>query len=434
MEEEQRQRRVFWESYCLDRFSSSTLGRPFAINDAIITVEYPECAPVATGRRLEFWSPTAYDQPDYDRAMDRRVFNHLLKLSRITSQLHYFHQLQRTVVQDRGTQGYPHSTLGAREGYGQLRQLAAQLLEWRQSIPVFDEPTCSSQAKGNFELCFYKENLYLIRIAIDLSSARNAHPPMYLLGPCLRSACNLILTFDDLRRRRLVPYTRAHTHLIFMTSLIIVFMTFAQAQNQHHQRGATKGSPSLVDVESWWANLLDGADDHPTQDERLHALSVSADVLNWLASHMPDMQSYANCLIVLRRELEREISKASASDATRSQQHLLPEHTAQPNANNRDALAGAEQNTEGGTFVTLAQPDYQSLPDYVDQTFGDPNSLGAPENAMEGILSNFFPTMENPTDVDAFQPTYASWPFSQIPWFESIYSELSGYDEDMPIS
>ena len=38
---EQRQRRIFWETYMFDRYSSGTLDRPFVIADQDITVELP---------------------------------------------------------------------------------------------------------------------------------------------------------------------------------------------------------------------------------------------------------------------------------------------------------------------------------------------------------------------------------------------------------
>lgn len=39
--EEQLHRRVFWECYMIDRYSSSTLDRPFAIADQDITTALP---------------------------------------------------------------------------------------------------------------------------------------------------------------------------------------------------------------------------------------------------------------------------------------------------------------------------------------------------------------------------------------------------------
>lgn len=431
LEEVQRRRRVFWESYRLDRFSSSTLGRPFAIIDAIITVEYPECCPVTELRTLGFWENVRHQLPRNDQLTDGKVFIHLLKLSRITSQLHYLHQLQRTGHSESDAQGLPKSAFGAREGYGKLRLLAAELQEWRRDIPSYDEPACPSQVKESFELCFHKENLYLIRIAIDLSSSsRGRRPPVYLMGPCMMAACNLIETFDNLRRGGLVPWTRANTYLIFMTSLIIVFVTFSQAQSSPHQRELTRRDPSLVDVESWWADLVEDADEHPTQDKQLHALSVAAAILDWMASHMPDIQSYAQCLEVLRHELEREIAKAASSlDVARMQASSI---ALAPDVR-LDITENIPEEPSTEHFMESMPNRFENQPaDYTDpaNTGLGPLDL-APDNAMEGILSNFFPTVENPGDFDVFQPTQGSWPFSHIPWFESIYPEMSGFDEDI---
>ena len=284
--------------------------------------------------------------------------------------------------------------------------------------------------KESFELCFHKENLYLIRIAIDLSSSsRGGRPPVYLLGPCMMAACNLIETFDVLRRGELVPWTRANTYLIFMTSLIIVFVTFSQAQSAPHQRELMRRDLSLVDVESWWADLVENAEEHPTQDKQLHALSVAAAILDWMASHMPDIQSYAKCLEVLRHELEREIAKAASSSNVARMQGSSVAPAPDMCLDITDRIPEAPSI---GGFMDAMPNQFENHPaDYTDP----PNTeLGpvelAPGNAMEGILSNFFPMAENPGDFDVFQQTHGSWPFSHIPWFESIYPEMSGFDED----
>jgi hypothetical protein len=186
----------------------------------------------------------------------------------------------------------------------------------------------------------------------------------------------------------------------------------------------------LVDVESWWADLVEDADEHPTQDKQLHALSVAATILDWMASHMPDIKSYAKCLEVLRHELEREIVKAaSASDIARMQGFSVA-----PALDVRlDITDNIPEAPSIDGFMDAMPSRFENQPaDYTDRANTGLGPLDlAPDNAMEGILSNFFPMAENPGNFDVFQQTHGSWPFSHIPWFESIYLEMLGFDEDI---
>lgn len=432
VEEEQRRRRVFWETYCLDRFSSSTLGRPFAIDDSIITVELAEPLLIMGQDPLSHDpSMASYGWPSYVEASDRRVFNHLLALSRITSGLHCSQQSQRSRGRDRETPNKLRSVgSGAEESYQVLHKLRGDLEVWRLNAPGCDSQVCLYQSPEYFELCFQKEKLYLIRVAIDKSPLKSSLPPKYLLRPCLSTAHNVVRTFNNLRLRGLVTYTRAYTHLIFTTSLIIVFLSFAQVHPQYQTQNADAHYTSGVDVESWWAGLLDEGR-LPTQEECLEVLSMAGDVLNWLATNMPDMRPYANFLDVLRRELSKEINKARGQAMNRNGDSVR----GTPVLGRLPEIHPHQSNTFGDLLS-------YSIPELPVQTQTDDDmsggiGMGIPLDTQgvspEGILFNFFPVADFLHDNGTVQPMSASWPFSQMPWIESINADLSGYDGDLGV-
>ena len=429
----QRQRRVFWETYCLDRFSSATLGRPFAIDDKIITAEFATAIPITDEDPLHH-DPylVQHGWPSYAEASDRTVFDHLLTLSRITSSLHASEQSKHRKQNEReGTRKPQSHGPGAEDSFQMLCKLRSDLETWRRNAPRYNNPQCLYQSPRYFELCFHSEKLYLIRLAIDRIPQTSSLPPGYLLRPCLSTAYNVIRTFNDLRLNNLVPYTRAYTHLIFTTSLIVVFLSFAQVHPHYQRQNSNTSSTSQVDVDSWWAGLLDEGE-IPTQRDSLNVLSTAGEVLEWLGQNMQDMRPYARFLQVLRRELSKEINKASGQNTNRSTNSTRQTPTSDCPPQTHDAPEHAPMDTQ--TYDMAAIPTQPETYDPSGVPFGVGMGLNEQGVSPDGILVNFFPFHELlDEDSGGFQQINASWPFSQMPWMESINSDLSGFDRDANI-
>lgn len=98
--EEQLERRVFWESYMIDRYSSITLDRPFAMTDSAIQIGLPADAndeeldaADSTGSFPNLSSYCAASSlKDVSTSMQRTtevsVFSACVRLRQITSKIH----------------------------------------------------------------------------------------------------------------------------------------------------------------------------------------------------------------------------------------------------------------------------------------------------------------------------------------------------------
>ncbi|TPX16335.1 uncharacterized protein E0L32_003984 [Thyridium curvatum] len=102
-----KRRRLFWATYNLERLLGVTLGRPFSIEEQSVSVGYPD-AP----------SPADFHS--------QLVVNHLLKLSRLESEIK--HVLYRH--QKRGSLAFPSPDIPR-----WMEDIQPRLEEWRASIP-----------------------------------------------------------------------------------------------------------------------------------------------------------------------------------------------------------------------------------------------------------------------------------------------------------
>ncbi|KAH8880218.1 hypothetical protein GQ53DRAFT_546723 [Thozetella sp. PMI_491] len=392
--EDQRRRRVFWESYMVDRFSSLTLGRPFAINDASIRTPRPES-------QLPSQNSLPGDWPQLVSGIDIRVFNHELELAQIASRIRYSLQTGRTTASQPKTSvlsslSPSNSTMGPEEIFELLRHSHGELQSWRDSIPVYAQPRCLYETEEYFEFNYQREKLSLIRVAIDRSPTRGLLPPDYLLRPCLSTACSVIRIFSGLRDRGLIPYTRAYAHTIFTTSLIIVFLLFSQVQAPPGQPDRGPSFTSLVDLESWWSILLE--EDVPqSQQEAFEVLSTAEGLMLWFSSKMPDTGNYAHFLAVLKQELGRKLTNGLQPSLLTTEQPQL-------------TFASLHSSVGDMPFA---------ISDACDQ-FGE-----------DGILGNIFQS-ENIINSGTYDLMASLWPFSQISGFENINMDLSGYEWEPP--
>lgn len=413
-----------------------TLGRPFAIDDTVITTQRAH-SPEQPFDIDPLHADLDFIQagwPSYVEANDRSVSDHLLSLSRITSSLHRSQQTSGSRARESDTpSGVRGSNAATHSSYRLLFKLRDDLEHWHNTTPRFDQPSCLYQCSEYFDLCFQKEKLYLIRVAIDKNPVRGALPPQYLLTPCLGTAHSVIRLFDSLRRQNLATCTRSNTHLVFTTSLIILFLSFAQVHPQYRRSDAELRSTSRVDVGSWWAGLLEEGK-APTQSESLTVLAMASATLEWLADNMPDMSPYAQFLNILRHELSKEIYKNSSSGVGSTGTCAQPASASQPLPTGYQSYP--DESTNLLTNATPGQlfPDISLGAQMADQNEGHEGFVMPTQGqgiSPEGFLFDLFPVEYFTQDGTGMQPMMASWPFSQMPWMESFNTELSGYDADL---
>lgn len=306
--EEQRRRIVFWECYLLDRFSSATLGRPFAIEDSDIDAQFPELYDADLVDAASHQSDRTNSLPPSGTA----VFIHMIQLGQLSSAMYSSidanHAFSRGLGLPDGTSKTANfSYLKQRDMYTLLRTFNIQLQDWRKDAPLFHQTKCTYETQEFFELSYQEAKFRLFRASIDTLPSRGSSPPEVLLQPCLNAACCIIVTFDRLRRGSFVVLTHAYAHLIFMTSLWLVFSVYAKLYLMDEVGGAW----SEVDVGMWLADILGRNENNRDLDECLEILAVAGEILSWFADQLPDVAAYVQCFGLLKSELETAISRAN---------------------------------------------------------------------------------------------------------------------------
>jgi hypothetical protein len=138
--EKQHNQRIFWECYQLDRYSSTTLGRPFAIADHDIKVDLPSSA----GLDIPNSSVSA---STFATSSDLSVFIYSVQLRQITSRIRS-------------------KLLG--EIYASLHKFLAELDHWRASAPRYEHPTCLYESQGWYDFLLEKDKLFLMRGGVNI--------------------------------------------------------------------------------------------------------------------------------------------------------------------------------------------------------------------------------------------------------------------------
>lgn len=424
--DEQRCRKIFWDSYLLDRFSSSTLGRPFAIDDAVIDVDLPTDA-VQSGV-----SPHTLQT----EKADTTIFNHLIRLGQITSAIHYaIHQRPTFPGTPAGTVGVhvsftTHNLFQTGETFAMLRKFHKRLQIWRQNAPRVEDPQCLYETLEYFELSYQEARLWLTRAVINRlpTGAGSPNPPPVLLKSCLQAAQNIISLFDMLRRSKLVTFSRVYTRLIFVSSLVIIFVAKPRI---HHASQPSEDVNSDLDVGGWLEDLDDDMDStFPAPHELRRTLRTASDILSWFSGQMPDMTPYAQLFEVLRNDLERSEqlgadSLVSSSDVgfnttiqQTNQTSAVSNDFAVPQPFASDFQANQAQLSNDMTSVDAVQVSELDM--------NDPFSAADPTtSALLGEMAlNEISFGENSGDQMA---NFSCWPFSNVPWMEGIDSGISGY-------
>lgn len=319
--QQQHRRRIFWECYILDRYSSGVLGRPFAIADRDITVQLPVNADDETIDNFDQTgnlddAPVATDSS----LTELSVFIFVIELRRITSRIHTDFFDCRNLGTSNGSVT-PTWTLSSGDVYVKLYQLLNDLDDWRERAPVFSDPQSLYERPEWYDFMLAKDKLLLARAAMQLAPRRNGHPPKDLLRMSLRHATEIIELYDKMIQLQCITWTRSYFQVIFAAGLSIIYTVSLGVSGDSEVSDKSQGGPALGVT-----------------------LGLCSKILQMFKKDMPDAGRFAIVFEMLRNNFTRDlnpmqpshnhrdtindhIEQATMSALDRPQEHPAPEQT-----------------------------------------------------------------------------------------------------------
>lgn len=385
--QEQLQRRVFWVCYVMDRYSSTTLDRPFAIADEDITVAFPMDADdkdIAASFGFVPNLDDIYARHVLSPPSETTVLLLCTKLRRISSRIHLeFAQISRSPSPDSLGDKYRSS--------GQVctavERFLGELDHWRQSAPIFSEPKCLFERQEWYDLLQAREALQLVRKAVDLAPKSGELPVRYLLSLCLDHAIRVISLYTNMYDQALATYTRSYFQMMFAAGLSVLFCVSVSAHIK------------LIDV-----------------SESYNSLNRCEETLKAMTKGMPDSSPYVAVYEALHRYILEKLAAGRGSGSLPIfNQHIGGSAISQPDMNSswpmmqppisisdpndrmgsltqgqETALAGIMANgvpLEPTAFMTVDVPQWSFLTDDTWWRIGN-YAYGDPGDA-QGMLGEF---------------------------------------------
>lgn len=277
---EQHHRRIFWECYILDRYSSGVLGRPFAISERDISVQLPVDA---SDEYLQQFPPTqsltdvvaiSGGQPT-----ELSVFVFCIHLRRITSRIHSEFYNGRNMASISGA-ATPMQHVSSGRVYVKLHQFLEELQTWRLGAPKFAEPRTLYERPEWYDFMHEKDRLLLVRGAIHTAPRRNGHPPDDLLVMCLDCATRVIELYSNMMENKWITWTRSYFQVIFAAGLSIIYCI---SLGVHKEATGPMGRQQ------------------PTR-----TLALCGDILRMFKAEMPDAGRFAIVFEVLKDNFHRD--------------------------------------------------------------------------------------------------------------------------------
>lgn len=440
-------RRVFWECYELDRFSSMTLGRPFGIEDSDIEIELPFDAEDEHLERLISWPADGFRPPAGLSSSNGEVavFNCCLRLGRITCRIHRsLHSAETSDVRKspRNIPSYQASLFEPGDIYQLFRDFYAELMSWRLSCPVFLEPQCPAQSQEWFQLLFNREKLTLVQAVIDCVHSRTTFPPRELLNPCHNTAVAVIYDYDNLRKRGQVTYSWSYLQLMLSCGLSVIFCVFVKLDQKRTEEASRE--------RSWlshrWTDLEPETFKDFSLQESSAAIDACADVHRWMAEQAKEMVRYSRFFDMMRTRIQDKIKQAEASaPVSRLDEPRI--HTAASRIGNTvstNIMATitneiSSEGQRGRTNVPMYPPpafDGNALENQnMYPSFGDGQTNNWPSadslNTFEPLVRQLFGNEEglNLEEIDIFNATQGLSPFDflQEPLLAEFASGLEGF-------
>ncbi|KAI3530753.1 hypothetical protein CABS01_08931 [Colletotrichum abscissum] len=250
----QMKRRVFWQVYMIDRYSSTVLGKPFSIDDRDIEVGFPADAndeEIVTANQI---SSNFEDFRSSHATLDTTemtVFFISVRLRQISSRIHSeFSRLACNYLQP------SKSHLAPGHIFQTLSCLMQDLQHWRDNCPAFQQPKCLYESQDWYDLLLAREQLYLVRRAIDLMPKRGGKTPHHISVLCLRIALRTIWAYSRLcQQRPLTTHTRSYFHMMFTAGLSVLFCV--STATKIDKEGLSDASAGLIRCEETLKNMAE---------------------------------------------------------------------------------------------------------------------------------------------------------------------------------
>ncbi|KAH8656884.1 fungal-specific transcription factor domain-containing protein [Ilyonectria robusta] len=399
--EEQHQRRVFWECYILDRYSSGVLGRPFAIADKDITIELPiDAADGTITQSTGANSLASIDIRTGSHPTELSVFIFHIKLRKVTSRIHSEFYARRSIPSSSGAATpIPHRSSSGHI-YVKLYQFLNELDLWRQDAPVFDSPQSLYERVEWYDFLLEKEKLLLIRGAIHIAPRRNGQPPDDLLVMCLDSATQIIELYNRMMQIKCITWTRNYFQVIFTAGLSIIYCVSVGVHNERSRTGY--------------------------MHQPVITLALCSNILRGFRQEMPDAGRFAIVFEILKDNLLKDTNIISTLNTdqpdggTVSHQHVSQGHELYeinlqnrlPDSNHLAAALVEMDHSRQNMMDTLAPPQTQT-------EIRSPLSQIPDDN---GALSNF-----GYINMDLHQDEIMDWPTLTDEMMEQLEAGLGEY-------
>ncbi|KAJ4986211.1 Zn(II)2Cys6 transcription factor [Stagonosporopsis vannaccii] len=286
---EQHLRRIFWECYVLDRYSSGILGRPFALAEEDITVLLPINAyddHIATDASEAL---DLMNQPRATVITEMSIFIVFIELRRISSRIHTTFYARRPTASRAGSQFIGSHSIG--QIYVDFMRFKSELDTWRLSVPFFNNPRSLYERPDWHDFMYHKDVLLLTRGALHslstpltLSNSNKRE----LLSVCYTSAARVIHLYADLMDKGAITWTRSYFQVIFTAGLTVTYCLYLGI-------------------------LTHVSNDSKSQGEAIETIERCAKILSHFKHQMPDAGSFAVVFDILKDECINSILGSSAS-------------------------------------------------------------------------------------------------------------------------
>jgi len=285
--EEQKQRRIFWECYILDRYSSGILGRPFAIADEDISAELPILADDEALKAANINSLSEVSDITPSQPTEVSVFVFYIKLRQISSRIHTeFSSGRRQSARSANSTPMPPTSAGY--VHMKVHNFLTQLDSWRQTAPIFPDPKSLYERPEWYDFLLEKDKSILVRGAMHMApKLSNNAPPSDLLVLSLRSATRVILMYSDMLEKKYITWTRSYFQGIFAAGLSVLFYLSMKSDAARDSSPDIEVSPAA-------------------------ALQTCSQVLHTFEKEMPDVRSFAVAFDELKDLSLRNMQQANA--------------------------------------------------------------------------------------------------------------------------
>jgi Zn ribbon nucleic-acid-binding protein len=330
--EEQMRRRVFWQCYGLERYASTTLGRPFTIPDEAITVKLPANIDDSVLQEAASLLPnTSLDELTEAQALpkgltDTSVAISHIQLRQITSRMSRDYRILRSQLLT--SQDSPGSSRNSADGldlftlngkvWSIYYQYSQELHNWRLYSGMHTHKDIAPDSNGQLflhdsrwiDLHFHQEKLFLIRLSIEPNSATDSHfiNPGDLLEELYDAASNVIILYSDIADDAKIEPTAGRLYRVLTAGLsilytIVIESQMGQTKNKQHN-GPSRPPPSRQTISG--KKLL---------------LRKCTDTLDRMAKQMTNQHltpRYVGYFELLCRETLRILPKSTVQESTTS--------------------------------------------------------------------------------------------------------------------